>query len=156
MRFILSWAGSYLKAAMAAAVVFAAAGAIVTFLRGGEVTPDGVAMVAFWIFVGVATAAIVPALTVSAAPELVGIGPNGLLFSIAGAGFALATLAGITLADVREARLLDSSRDEVTAWVSETFHDVPRAHMAVFAFAGAAAGGALAKSRARAIQKQTG
>ncbi|MEM9262684.1 MAG: hypothetical protein AAGA22_03815 [Pseudomonadota bacterium] len=151
MKFLVSWLGSYLKAVAAASVIFTGAAALVTFLRGGDVTIEAAAQIGFWIFAGVATTSIIPALIVSAGPEMVGVHPNRIIYSVVGASIALAALAGVTMEDVQAAQLLDSSKEEITAWLSQTFQGVSRVHMAVFAFAGAASGGALARSRAKAL-----
>ncbi|MBI1391168.1 MAG: hypothetical protein GC152_00375 [Alphaproteobacteria bacterium] len=153
MRFVFSWIFSYLKASLAAAVVLGAATLLVGFLRGDEVTPSLAAVVVFWTFLGVAVAALAPALLVSAAPELVGIGPNGALYAAVGAGFALAALAGVSLSEIQDAKLLESSQKEVTAWIVDNFDGVPKPQIAVFAMAGASAGGALARSRRRAMNR---
>ncbi len=156
MTFAFSWFGSYLKAAMSAALVLFFAVAVASVLRGAFFSAEAGAFLAVSVFVAVALVGLPPAFFASAIPELFGVRPSGFLFSLIGAAFALATLVNLTLNDIAAAGLVGASRDEIAEWAGDTFKDTPRAELIVIGFAGASAGGALARSRRRAIRRRKG
>ncbi|MEO1013952.1 MAG: hypothetical protein AAFX08_02075 [Pseudomonadota bacterium] len=155
MTFAFSWFGSYLKAAMSAALVLILAIAAASMLRGAFFSAEAAAFLAVSVFVAVALVGLPPAFFASAVPELFGVRPSGFLFSLIGAAFALATLVNLTFQDIADAGLVGASREHIVDWAGATFKDVPRVELMVIGFAGASAGGALARSRRRAIKKRT-
>lgn len=145
MTFVFSWGFSYLKAAAAATSILVAVVTGFAVLRGEVPPPSGVAIVGLAIFTAVASMAFVPALAISGATELFGLGPNGMIFMVAGALLGLSAVM-----PVDEAFFLNAWHGNWNAALG----DAPRGEAGLYAFVGAMAGRTLAKSRRRAISRR--